>query len=94
MIANAGGVKDLVGSLPLQGRSRPVVELVDDREDMLGRVLAEVRLLREVLAEQPVAVLVAATLPRAVGVAVVHGHTGRGCDVGVPGHLDPAVPGQ
>src|SRR3954471_8112173 len=70
--------EELVQSLgrcsPAQGLSRPAVE--GDRHGckVLGAVHAEVSALREVLPQQPVGVLVRATLPGAVGIAEVDRH--------------------
>src|SRR3954469_836900 len=70
--------EELVQSLgrcsPAQGLSRPAVE--GDRHGckVLGAVHAEVGALWKVLAQQPVGVLVRATLPGAVRVAEVDCH--------------------
>ena len=50
--------------------------------------------LREVLAQQPVGVLVRASLPRTLGVAEVDLHAGVDGEPLVVGELESAVPGQ
>jgi|SoiMethySBSTD1v2_1073268.scaffolds.fasta_scaffold62075_3 hypothetical protein len=55
---------------------------------------AQVRRLWEVLAQQPVGVLVRAALPRAGGVTEVDLRTDRRGDLAVAGHLGALVPGQ
>ena len=57
---------------PAQGLSRPFVELSGDRVKLTLGHGREVAPLGQVLAEQPVGVLVRTTLPGAVGVAEVH----------------------
>jgi hypothetical protein len=47
---NHGGLKDLVWSLPFQRSTWPVVDLVDDGEQVFGAAQLQVGLLREVLA--------------------------------------------
>src|SRR5436190_15874431 len=79
--------EELVQSLgrcsPAQGLSRPVVE--GDRHGckVLGAVRAEVGALWKVLAQQPVGVLVRATLPGAVGIAEVDRHASLDPELGV-----------
>src|SRR5829696_5359272 len=96
--ASVTGSKELVQSLgrgsPAQGLSRPAVE--GDRHGckVLGAVRAEVSALREVLAQQPVGVLVRAALPGAVRVAEVDLKTGVDPQAGVLAHLRPLIPGQ
>ena len=57
-------------------------------------IAGEVGALREVLAQQPVGVLVRAALPGAVRVAEVDLHAGVDGEPGVVGHLGALVPGQ
>src|SRR5215203_4265026 len=96
--ASVTGSKELVQSLgrgsPAQGLSRPAVE--GDRHGckVLGAVRAEVSALREVLAQQPVGVLVRAALPGAVRVAEVDLKTSVDPQAGVLAHLRPLIPGQ
>src|SRR5947209_4123868 len=70
--------EELVQSLgrcsPAQGLSRSAVEGDRHGRKVLGAVHAEVSALREVLPQQPVGVLVRATLPGAVGIAEVDRH--------------------
>src|SRR3954453_14904978 len=69
------GSEELVQSLgrcsPAKGLSRPAVEGHRHGCKVLGAVHAEVSALREVLAQQPIGVLVRAALPGAVGIAEV-----------------------
>jgi hypothetical protein len=57
--------------VPPEGLEGPVVELGRNRGEALGVVRAQVRALGEVLAQQPVGVLVAAALPGARRIAEV-----------------------
>src|SRR5215207_1799361 len=90
--------EELVQSLgrcsPAQGLSRPAVEGDRHGRKVLGAVHAEVSALREGLAQQPVAVLVRAALPGAVGIADVDLKTGVDPQAGVRAHLRPLIPGQ
>src|SRR3954467_15747677 len=65
------GLEELVQSLgrcpPAKGLSRPAVEGDRHGRKVLGTVHAEVSALREVLAQQPIGVLIRAALPGAVG---------------------------
>jgi hypothetical protein len=54
----------------------------------------EVSAFRKVLAQQPISVLVRASLPWAVGIAEVDLESGIDAQLGVLGHLLAAVPGQ
>ena len=63
--------------LPGQGLARSGVELVGDGGELVGVVAVQVGSLREVLAQQPVGVLVAGPLPRAGLLAEVHRHAQR-----------------
>jgi len=62
--------------------------------EILGAVPGEVGALGEVLAQQPVGVLVAAALPWAARVAEVDLQAGVDAQRGVLGHLAALVPGQ
>src|SRR3954462_12466918 len=90
--------EELVQSLgrcsPAKGLSRPAVE--GDRHGckVLGAVHAEVGALWKVLAQQPIGVLVRATLPRAVGIAEVDRHASLDPELGVLGHFRSLIPGQ
>src|SRR3954451_10701092 len=90
--------EELVQSLgrcsPAQGLSRTAVE--GDRHGckVLGAVHAEVGALWKVLAQQPVGVLVRATLPGAVRVAEVDRHASLDPELGVLGHFRSLIPGQ
>src|SRR5262245_39809380 len=79
---------------PTQGLSRAIVQLPRHRAQVSGRVLAEVICAREVLAEQTVRVLAAATLPGAVGIAEVDLHVRIHAEPQVVGHFLALVPGQ
>jgi hypothetical protein len=52
--------------LPAEGFAGPGVECVSDRLELVGGPPGQVGALREVLAQQPVGVLVRSPLPRAV----------------------------
>src|SRR3954451_4094702 len=90
--------EELVQSLgrcsPAQGLSRPAVE--GDRHGckVLGAVHAEGGALGKVLAQQPVGVLVRATLPGAVRVADVDRHASLDPELGVLGHFRSLIPRQ
>src|SRR3712207_6071484 len=90
--------EELVQSLgrcsPAQGLSRPAVEGDRHSGEVLGAVHAEVGALWKVLPQQPVGVLVRATLPGAVGIAEVDLKTGVDPQAGVLGHFRSLIPGQ
>src|SRR3954452_16919103 len=90
--------EELVQSLgrcsPAQGLSRPAVEGDRHGGKVLGAVHAEVGALGKVLAQQPVGVLVRATLPGAVGIADVDRHASLDPELGVLGHFRSLIPGQ
>src|SRR5215472_2372379 len=73
--SGCGAGQDLIqrlrGGFPAQGLAGPGVELGGDGVQVLAAVHRQVRALGEVLAQQPVGVLVAAALPGRVGVAEV-----------------------
>ena len=79
---------------PTQGLSRPPVDLSSDSVELGLGVDREVGALREVLAQEAVGVLVAAPLPRAVGVAEVDLDAGVDGEACVLGHLLAAIPGE
>src|SRR3954452_2311345 len=64
-------VKRFGRGLPAEGFSWPRVEGRGNSAERLGAVHAQVRALREVLAQQPIGVLVGAALPRALRIAEV-----------------------
>src|SRR5215208_3290332 len=90
--------EELVQSLgrcsPAQGLSRPAVEGDRHGRKVLGAVHAEISALREVLAQQPIGVLVRATLPGAVGIAEVDLDARVDLQARVLGHLGALIPGQ
>src|SRR3954447_7700776 len=92
------GLEELVQSLgrcpPAKGLSRPAVEGDRHGRKVLGTVHAEVSALREVLAQQPIGVLIRAALPGAVGIAEVDLKTGVDPQASVLAHLRPLIPGQ
>ena len=63
--------------VPAEGLARPVVELGGDRGQLPGGVDAQVGALGEVLAQQPVGVLVRRPLPGRVRIAEEHRHAQR-----------------
>src|SRR3954468_8683972 len=79
---------------PAQGLSRPAVEGDRHSGEVLGAVHAQVGALWKVLPQQPVGVLVRATLPGAVRVAEVDRHASLDPELGVLGHLRSLIPGQ
>ena len=85
---------DLQGRAVTQGHPGPPVEFIGHRIKLLLGVATEVRTLGEVLAQQPIGVLVATPLPRAVGVTEVHLHACVLGKSGVLGHLPAPVVGQ
>src|ERR1700735_536193 len=64
-------IQRLSRGLPAQGLARPGVQLISDRGQVLRAVHRQVRALGEVLAQQPVGVLVRAALPGRMRVAEV-----------------------
>src|SRR3954447_8551384 len=90
--------EELVQSLgrgsPAQGLSRPAVEGDRHSGELLGAVHAEVGALWKVLPQQPVGVLVRATLPGAVGIAEVDRHASLDPQLRVLGHLRSLIPRQ
>src|SRR4026208_2475375 len=70
-----------------------VVELAGDKVEV-GLVVGDLGALGEVLAQQPVGVLVGAAFPRRVRVREVDVHSGREAERGVAGHLAALVPGE
>src|SRR3954464_13832150 len=65
-------VEDLSGGAPSERLARAAVERVGDGGQVAGAVAREVGALGEVLAQQPVGVLVGAALPGALRIAEVH----------------------
>jgi phosphatidylglycerophosphate synthase len=85
-------VEDLRRFHPIERLSRTRVEFPRDGVKPRATVLAEVGALREVLTEQPVGVLVAASLPRTVWVAEEHIDVRIDLEANVLGHLLALVP--
>jgi hypothetical protein len=77
-----------------RGLSRAAIELGGDRVQGGLVELAQVGGLGEVLAEQPIGVLVGAALPRAARVTEEDLNAGVDGELGVLGHLPSVVPGQ
>ena len=70
LLCSGGGqvfVQRLGGGLPVQGLAGPGVQLISDVLQVLPAVHRQVGALGEVLAQQPVGVLVGAALPRLCG---------------------------
>src|SRR3954469_14917789 len=90
--------EELVQSLgrcsPAQGLSRSAVEGDRHGRKVLGAVHAEVGALWKVLRQQPVGVLVRATLPGAVRVAEVDRNASLDPELGVLGHFRSLIPRQ
>src|SRR5262245_10090855 len=79
---------------PTQRLSRTIVQLPRHGVQMGSTVLTEVIYAREVLAQETVRVLAAATLPGAVGIAEVDLHVRIHAEPYVVGHLLALDPGQ
>src|SRR5450631_4044095 len=79
------GGEQLCRALPAECLAWPVVDLRSDPPDVLDRVDAQVGALREVVAQQPVHVLVAASLPRRMRIAEEHACAGLDGDLSVLG---------
>src|ERR1700677_4809507 len=89
----ARGGEELRGALPVERLAWPVVDLCGDPHNVLDGVDAQVGALREVVAQQPVHVLVAAPLPWRVRVAEEHVGAGRDGDPLVLRELLALIPG-
>ena len=76
-------VEGFGGGLPAENLSRSAVEGGGDRLDLGCGPSGEVGAFGEVLAQQPVGVLVGAALPRALGVGEEDGYVGLGGELGV-----------
>jgi hypothetical protein len=87
-------VQDLGGRSPAERLPRPAVQHAGDGGEVVGAVAGEVGAFRELLAQKPVGVLVAAALPWALGVAEADLETGIDAQLGVVGHLGALVSGQ
>ena len=79
---------------PAERLARPAVEGNRHGCKVVGAVHAEVGALREVLAQQPVGVLIRAALPWAVRIAEVDLKTGVDPQACVLAHLRPLIPSQ
>src|SRR5215207_3735151 len=87
-------VKGLGRSFPVEGFARPCVEGGRHGGDLLGPMSAEVGTFWEVLAQQPVGVLVGGALPGAVRIAEVDLHACVDPEPRMLGHFGALVPGQ
>jgi hypothetical protein len=85
-------VEGLGWCLPSECLARPVVEGSRDRVELVLVVAGQVGPLREVLAQQPVRVLIGAPLPGTVWVAEVDRDAGFDAQLSVLGHLGALVP--
>lgn len=81
------GLVDADRRVEAMDRARPVVELVGNRIELRLAVDRQIVALGKVLPDQPIDVLAAAALPRAVRVAEVHLDSRAGCQLRMPGHL-------
>src|SRR5262245_6824303 len=93
MIGSENHIERLGRGTPAQRLARPGVERVGDGGEGVGAMDAEIRALREVLAEQAVGVLIGATLPGTMRVAEVDRDPGVDPQPGMLRHLDPLIPG-
>ena len=87
-------VKRLCGRFPAQCFSWPSIKGGRDGGDLVGAVDAQVRAFREVLTQQPVRVLVGATLPWALRVAEVDLHARVDLETIMLGHFGSLIPSQ
>ena len=85
---------DLNGFAPPQSHPGAPIELIGNGVELFLGKAAQVSALGEVLAQEPIGVLVGASLPGAVGVTEVHLHAGVLCQLAVLGHLAAPVVGQ
>ena len=85
---------DLKGRAAAQRHPEAPIEFTSDGIELLLAVAAQTGVLGEILAQQPIRVLVAAPLLRAVGIAEVHLHARVPGELGMPGHLPAPVIGQ
>ena len=87
-------VESFGGCAPAEGLAWPTVECGGDSSELVGVPAGEVGALREVLAQQPVRVLVRFALPRAVGVSEEDRDAGFNGERGVCRQFLAPVPGQ
>lgn len=87
-------VEGLGGCAPAKTFAGSVVDRSSDRRELATVPTGEVGALREVLAQQPVGVLVRASLPWAVRVGEEHRDAGLGGELGVLGEFFAAIPGE
>jgi transposase InsO family protein len=87
-------VKRFGGRFPTQRLSRPGIEGGRHGDEFLGAVRAEISAFRKVLAQQPVGVLVGATLPWAMWIAEVNLDAGIDLEALMLGHFGSLIPGQ
>lgn len=85
---------DFDGVLEVEAFARAHVQLQGNGIQLLLAGSRQVRPLGQVLADQEIDVFVAATLPRAVWIAEVNGHTPLLRDLNLPCHLPPLVVGH
>ena len=83
---------DLLGGAVVEDEAGPLVELSGDPGEDPLVVLTQVGVFREVLAQQPVGVLVRAALPGRVGVGEEDLGAGRRADLLMPEQLAPHDP--
>jgi transposase len=87
-------VKRLSRCFPTQRLSRSAIERGGDRRKRIGAMSAEIGAFRKVLAQQPVGVLIGATLPRALRIAEVDLDTSVNLQTRMLRHLRSLIPGQ
>src|SRR5262245_24828651 len=77
---------------PAQGLSRARIQLCRHGVEMRRAVDREVGALWKILAQEPVDVFIAPTLPRTMRIAEVHLDPSVDCEAHVLSHLLPAIP--
>ena len=88
------GFKFLCGGLVLQGLSGALVKLACDSAEFGLAKTRYISAFGKILAQKPVGVFIAATLPWRLRIAKVDVDLCRYGELAVPGHLRPTVPGQ
>jgi hypothetical protein len=88
------GLESTLRSFKAQRFSGTLIEAQRDLVQVELTVTGQVGFLRQVLAQQPIGVFVAAALPRTLRITEVDFHIRGDGEALVLGHLQPAIPGQ